>query len=194
MSVDDNAFMAMRALENGAFLYIKKPATIEILRCLWQHVLREKTRMIRERDMVVAANNNNNNNGHVNRGIEIVHNNNREENPDYYNVGRVSGHVMKSNKGKCKKKIRGMREGADDDDEGDSDNYRGTMENNNVKRKMCTEWTQELHAKFMNAVEQLGEGSMFFSCINCSYNLLTFLYIFNFFFFFTFNIYNLIFI
>lgn len=183
MSVDDNAFMAMRALENGAFLYIKKPATIEILRCLWQHVLREKTRMIRERDMVVAANNNNNNNGHVNRGIEIVHNNNREENPDYYNVGRVSGHVMKSNKGKCKKKIRGMREGADDDDEGDSDNYRGTMENNNVKRKMCTEWTQELHAKFMNAVEQLGEGSMFFSCINCSYNLLTFLYIFFFFFF-----------
>lgn len=28
-----------------------------------------------------------------------------------------------------------------------------------LKKKTCTEWTEELHAKFMDAVRQLGEGS-----------------------------------
>ncbi|CAA2961827.1 two-component response regulator ARR14-like [Olea europaea subsp. europaea] len=33
--------------------------------------------------------------------------------------------------------------------------------NNIVKRKVCTEWTQDLHVKFMDAVVQLGEGRCF---------------------------------
>ncbi|XP_057793283.1 two-component response regulator ARR10-like [Salvia miltiorrhiza] len=97
---DDNAFVAMRALENGAFLCIKKPPPMEFLRSLWQHVMREK--------------------------------------------------------GKFKTRSRGRYD--DYDGEYDSDNNI-MSQNGNVRRKMCTEWTQELHAKFMNAVEQLGEGS-----------------------------------
>lgn len=108
VSVEDNAFMAMRALESGAFLYIKKPATMEILRYLWQLVMREKTRMIRERELFAAAG--------INLVGEIMKNEEEEEEEEY----------------SC-----------------DSD----------VRKKMCTEWTHELHAKFMNAVEILGEGS-----------------------------------
>ncbi|KAK6153565.1 hypothetical protein DH2020_013204 [Rehmannia glutinosa] len=152
MSSDDNTHMAMRALENGAFLYIKKPATMEMMRCLWQHVLREKTRIIRERDMLVAANN------HGARGIEFrdVINHHRED----QNPSNLESMIMMKNKGKSKKKVRGRNE--DDDEEYDSENHRYTINNSsNVKRKMCTEWTHELHAKFMNAVEQLGEGRCF---------------------------------
>lgn len=29
------------------------------------------------------------------------------------------------------------------------------------KKKVCTEWTKELHKKFMDAVNQLGEGSTY---------------------------------
>ncbi|KAH6757794.1 hypothetical protein C2S52_023284, partial [Perilla frutescens var. hirtella] len=131
MSGDENAFVAMRALEDGAFLYIKKPPPMEFLRCLWQHVVREKTRMIRERELFVASNN-----LRSVRGIEF----------------------REANKGKHKSKSRGRH--GDYDEEHDSDtpimNHKG-----NVRRKMCTEWTQELHAKFMNAIEQLGEGRCF---------------------------------
>lgn len=34
-----------------------------------------------------------------------------------------------------------------------------------VKRKNCTEWTEALHAKFMEAVQLLGEGSKFTSLL-----------------------------
>ncbi|KAG8363696.1 hypothetical protein BUALT_Bualt19G0049300 [Buddleja alternifolia] len=41
--VDDNDVMlTMRALENGALLCINKPVTVEIVKYIWQHVLREK--------------------------------------------------------------------------------------------------------------------------------------------------------
>ena len=36
----------------------------------------------------------------------------------------------------------------------------------NVKRKMCTEWTKELHEKFEEAIYQLGDGSKIFSNTN----------------------------
>ncbi|KAH6821143.1 hypothetical protein C2S53_019658 [Perilla frutescens var. hirtella] len=124
MSEDDNAIVAMRALENGAFLCIKKPPPTEFLRCLWQHVVREKTRMIREREMFVASN----------------------------NIG--------PNKGKYKHKSRGRHGDYYDEDGYDSDNN-VMSQNINVRRKMCTEWTQELHAKFMDAVTCLGEGRCF---------------------------------
>ncbi|XP_073158886.1 two-component response regulator ORR26-like isoform X2 [Henckelia pumila] len=48
MSYDDDTMVAMRALESGALLSIKKPATMEVLRSLWQHVLREKARFMKQ--------------------------------------------------------------------------------------------------------------------------------------------------
>ncbi|KAL0354473.1 UNVERIFIED_CONTAM: Two-component response regulator ORR26 [Sesamum radiatum] len=146
MSVDDNVFMAMRAIENGAFLFIKKPMSMDVLSGLWQHVIRDKTRAMRERERsCVAANYNV-------RGIEfrdVAPHQDPEENPNH-----MYG-VMMNDKGKGKKKInlRG------DYDEYDVDNH--MIMNNKVKRKVCTEWTQDLHEKFMEAVEQLGEGRCF---------------------------------
>ncbi|KAL6539243.1 hypothetical protein OROGR_011892 [Orobanche gracilis] len=159
MSNDDNTYMAMRALESGAFLYIKKPATMEMLKCLWQHVLWEKTRMIRERDILVASNNNLGSKG----GVEYINqhhsHSHREENPN-----NLESMIMMKNNGKSKKNV--VRGGRDVDGEEEIHRYanihRATNYNSsNVKRKMCTEWTQELHGKFMNAVEELGEGRCF---------------------------------
>ncbi|KAK4395065.1 Two-component response regulator ORR26 [Sesamum angolense] len=145
MSVDDNVFMAMRAIENGAFLLIKKPTSMEVLSGLWQHVIRENTRAMRERERsCVAASYNV-------QGIEFreVAHPDSEENPNH-----MYG-VMMNDKGKGKKKIniRGNY------DEYDVDNH--IIMNNKVKRKVCTEWTQDLHEKFMEAIEQLGEGRCF---------------------------------
>ncbi|GER45043.1 two-component response regulator ARR2 [Striga asiatica] len=126
MANDDNTHMAMRALEFGAFLYVKKPLTMEILKCLWQHVLREKTSMIRERNILQNPNNS-----------ELM--------------------MMNKNKGKSKKSTINR----DNIEEFEYEHLNRATNNNNVKGKMCTEWTQELHAKFMAVVDELGEGKCF---------------------------------
>ncbi|KAL3618206.1 hypothetical protein CASFOL_038527 [Castilleja foliolosa] len=133
-SSDDNPYMAMRALESGAFLYVKKPITMDMLKCLWQHVVREKIKVIRERENLVAPNN---------HGPRVDH----QETP--------SNLESMMNNEKSKKKNRGS--GGDTEEYG----YANNRANNNVKRKMCTEWTQELHEKFLDAVEELGEGRCF---------------------------------
>ncbi|XP_075489810.1 two-component response regulator ORR26-like [Primulina tabacum] len=92
MSYNDDTLVAMRALESGALLFIKKPAAMEVLRSLWQHVFREKACVMKRRE----------------RLQEIT---------------------------ETEKKFKGRRE--------------------------CTDWTPELHAKFMNAVQLLGEGRCF---------------------------------
>ncbi|KAL0380568.1 UNVERIFIED_CONTAM: Two-component response regulator ORR26 [Sesamum angustifolium] len=131
MSADDNTFMAMRALENGAFLYIKKPATMEMLRCLWQHVLREKTRMIRERDILAGANH-----GHGPRGLDVkgvTINNRTVENPNDI----VEGLFGMRNKGKAKKKYRGIRIGVDEDEEYDQSQDHMMMAGTIMSRERC---------------------------------------------------------
>ncbi|XP_073024715.1 uncharacterized protein [Primulina eburnea] len=140
--------MAMRALENGAFLFIKKPATLEILRCLWQYVLKDKTRMLREKERFPEAAATGN---YSTRGMEIF-------NGEDYNGHNYNDSDMMNNKGKLgKKKLLGHKGSWRQDDY--SQNH--MFENNKVRRKVCTEWTQELHAKFMDAVRQLGEGRCF---------------------------------
>ncbi|KAL6493249.1 hypothetical protein OROGR_033008 [Orobanche gracilis] len=42
MSNDDDAMTTVRALEQGAFLCIKKPVKMQIMEHLWEHVVREK--------------------------------------------------------------------------------------------------------------------------------------------------------
>ncbi|KAL6585194.1 hypothetical protein OROMI_004483 [Orobanche minor] len=136
-SFDENMLMAMRALESGAFLYLRKPATKEMLKCLWQHVAWEKIRMAkerereRERESLLAAGYNNSV-----RAFEF------SENPN----------MMDEKMDKLKKNnynIVGRKE----------DYESGNI--NHIKRKVCTEWTRELHQKFMDAVQQLGEGRCF---------------------------------
>ncbi|GFQ00766.1 two-component response regulator arr2 [Phtheirospermum japonicum] len=47
MSNDDDASTTMRALEQGAFLCIKKPITMQIVEYLWEHVVRENANALK---------------------------------------------------------------------------------------------------------------------------------------------------
>lgn len=146
MAGDDNTFTAMRAIENGAFLYLRKPATREVLRSIWQHVAREKTRLMRERERMMMPNYNA-------RGVEF-----RE--PIHHADAQNPNHMYGNNVLVVKDKGKGKKvydRPVHVEDDYDPDNH-GTG-SSKVKRKVCTEWTQELHEKFMDAVEQLGEGS-----------------------------------
>ncbi|XP_022868111.1 two-component response regulator ARR2-like [Olea europaea var. sylvestris] len=136
MSVEDNAFLAMEALAIGALLCIEKPVTLEMLKYLWQHVAREKKGIYKEKERRMGTIEENNNM----RGIEF-----RGEIEDEHNI--IGSGNMKDKIHEGKKKIS-------------EPEYQ--IINNKVKRKLVhTEWTQELHGKFMDAVGQLGEGMCF---------------------------------
>ncbi|KAL2516425.1 two-component response regulator ARR2-like [Forsythia ovata] len=139
MSIDDDAFLAMGALKKGALLFIKKPVTMDMLKCIWQHVVREKMRIQKENDRIMgmAATN-----IHSMNGIEF------------------RGEVEEENNNNCKgkKKKRGPKSliGVDEECE-----FEHQIINKKYKRKECIQWTQLLHGKFMDAVGQLGEGRCF---------------------------------
>ncbi|KAH6794311.1 hypothetical protein C2S52_004788 [Perilla frutescens var. hirtella] len=89
------------------------------------------------------------------RGVEfrqVAHQRGENPNPNL--------NIMMKNKGKYKQKSRGRHSDYYDEDGYDSDNNL-MSQNGNVKRKMCTEWTQELHVTFMDAVMSVGEGRCF---------------------------------
>ncbi|KAL7126232.1 hypothetical protein ABFS83_14G172100 [Erythranthe nasuta] len=52
MSNDDDPVIITRAIEQGAFLCIKKPVTMQIAGYLWQHVLSEKVSRLKENERV----------------------------------------------------------------------------------------------------------------------------------------------
>lgn len=119
--MDDNISLAMRAIEKGAFLFIKKPLTLEMLSYIWQHVVQES------------------------KGKYV-----NSQGAGFWGMAHCSDRNPNVNIGEDDK---GKRV-----DEGLDSAY-NVMSHDRVKRKVCTEWTQELHEKFMHAVERLGEGS-----------------------------------
>ncbi|KAI3448812.1 hypothetical protein Pfo_005477 [Paulownia fortunei] len=129
MTDDDDAITTMRALEQGAFLCIKKPVTMQIMGYLWQHVLREKVRRLKQKKPIREVIEHN-----------TLHKEFREE--DLMEGNQNDNHNAEG-KHKSKKKLNS-----------------GTSQNDNAmfKKKVWTEWTEELHEKFMDAVTQLGEG------------------------------------
>ncbi|XP_051135467.1 two-component response regulator ARR2-like [Andrographis paniculata] len=127
MSSDENILVAMRAVEMGATQFIPKPVKIDAIKALWQHVLKAKNRMVRERERIMMG-------------------------PSIGAQGIQVPIPNEGDKGKGKKKIRGRKEDGFDSDH---------MNSGRVRRKVCTEWTQELHEKFMASVRQLGEGRCF---------------------------------
>ncbi|CAA2968934.1 two-component response regulator ARR14-like [Olea europaea subsp. europaea] len=119
-----NDMMARSALEEGAFLVLKKPITMENVMYLWQHVWREKTWKIKEKEQLqetVAYNT-------MSYGFAA------EEEIPMENVMSDVNDVVE-NGDQSRKKAR--------------------------TRKVWTEWTQELHNKFVDAAIQLGEGKCY---------------------------------
>ncbi|XP_042049703.1 two-component response regulator ARR14-like [Salvia splendens] len=139
MSNDDNPRMAVSVIENGAFLYIKRPANPELLRYLWKHVARESMRVMRERERLIAA-------SYITPpcGTEF-----REmENPN---------NLFNMDKGKRKRNDSYNEKYVENEHNFDN----SMMSQGNVKRKMCTHWTKELHEKFEEVCYQLGDGSIY---------------------------------
>ncbi|KAL0453926.1 UNVERIFIED_CONTAM: Two-component response regulator ORR21 [Sesamum latifolium] len=140
MSAKANATLVKCAIEDGAFLFMEKPIVAEELKYLWQHVLREKARRNQEKRFGEGSTDNHN--------YQFRRQNVEEENT---NDSMGMNQYLSKNKVTCQK---GRVEHID------------FSSNNNIpkqceKPKMCTEWTPELHDKFLAAVTQLGDGKCF---------------------------------
>ncbi|KZV48531.1 hypothetical protein F511_16792 [Dorcoceras hygrometricum] len=144
MSDNPNPTLVKCAIEDGAFMFIQKPATMEVLKYLWQHVLRENTRKSKEsarfREMVSTIESSN---FILNSGQNMIHPSTIEANVNLHEFG--SRNVVHRNG------LEGFMFGPEDENL----EYRGK------KPKICTEWTQELHEKFVEVVKELGDGRCF---------------------------------
>lgn len=142
MSGDVNPVLAKCAIEDGAFLFIEKPATPDLLRYLWQYTYREKLRKYKEEcfrpEQFITANKINCEAAGTSLGQDIV----KED---------------ISTRKKKKRRAPGIT--IQDTDRSNANN---NCYNNRTKRsRMCTSWTLALHRRFVAAIKELGEGSMF---------------------------------
>ncbi|KAK4734697.1 hypothetical protein R3W88_008958 [Solanum pinnatisectum] len=160
-----NELVAKKILNDGAYLNLKKPFDKEIVSYLWQFVLIEKVRKEKVRD---------GSGKHKNQmKVNMISNNNivgenkefEEKNVSYSkeqnnNIHKARKDVALSGKYTLQRKrgTKGMKQ-----------NNEGERQNNVidkiVRRKDYREWTKDLHATFMQAVRQLGEGCKFTSLI-----------------------------
>ncbi|PIN15970.1 hypothetical protein CDL12_11387 [Handroanthus impetiginosus] len=140
MSANANATLVKCAIEDGAFLFMEKPISVEELKYLWQHVLRGKTRKSKEKGRSGEASSEN-------------------HNQNYHQLGRKTSEDDNStNEVTMNQYISTCQKGQDRPIGINSDN---TIEERCMRPKMCTEWTPELHERFMDAVRQLGDGRCF---------------------------------
>ncbi|KAK2971626.1 hypothetical protein RJ640_026404 [Escallonia rubra] len=148
MSANVDGRMISRAIESGAFRMMEKPVTEEALKYLWQHVMREK--MMRK--------NNKFGDGDARLAemstMDENHKLNDQSKGKQLEDDKGSEANNKSNDGASTKKLRCRKSSKKDEKSRSTNNGKGGR----VKWKACTEWTDELHSKFMVAVRQLGEG------------------------------------
>ncbi|KAK3014247.1 hypothetical protein RJ639_009221 [Escallonia herrerae] len=148
MSANEDDSMVNRAIESGAFRMIEKPVTKGALKYLWQHVMRE--RMMRK-------NNKTGNKGVRHLEISMVGENHKLDDQSkgkQLEEDKRSETNNRDDDGTSTKKLK-SRKYARKSEKGESTNK---TKAGRVRRKVCTEWTDELHSKFMVAVGQLGEG------------------------------------
>ncbi|KAG5536143.1 hypothetical protein RHGRI_023809 [Rhododendron griersonianum] len=146
MSADEDAMLAKIALENGACFFLEKPTGSNVLKSLWQHVIKErlyKEKMYGKKETLHQYEMSNQN------GIRIW--NSEESDLEGKNDTDTSSKKAKDG---GKKKARHIGIGAIADDEA-CESDKGSRKS---AKKFCTEWTDELHRKFMAAVDHLGEG------------------------------------
>ncbi|KAL6520718.1 hypothetical protein OROMI_032278 [Orobanche minor] len=128
------------AIEDGAFLFMQKPTASDELKYLWQHALRETTRRSKE--------NLGGENVEVDKMIESVTMMNRDLSMNKVTSDRKGGREI-------------ISFSSDDNNNNNNDDNVLAGQCTSMKPKMCTEWTRELHEKFMAAVKQLGDGRCF---------------------------------
>ncbi|XP_060171218.1 two-component response regulator ORR26-like [Lycium barbarum] len=137
---EHNALEAMNALDGGAYLYLTKPLHEQIVKYLWQFVLRKKIQREKAREGLEK-------NEEKNMPINLEEERN--------NIRETENDVVSNEKDKLRRKTG--RKSTIEINEGDNQ----SSANKAVRRKVCTEWTADLHAKFIEAVHHLGEGKCF---------------------------------
>ncbi|KAF3632530.1 hypothetical protein FXO38_26108 [Capsicum annuum] len=133
ISDEHDELFAKKARDNGAYLYIKKPFDGGILKYLWQFVLREKMQRVKV--------------GEGPMHVEDIGN----------NIIHEAENDVGSN-GKYKLKRKRGRKNLIETNVGET--QRSNV-NKAVRQKVCIEWTDYLHGKFMKAARQLGEGNCY---------------------------------
>lgn len=125
----DDEVAATKVVEQGALLCVTKSMIMGILGCLWQFQLHKKTNKITQ---------------HPTQEKELIRKYVVENNPNIYNPYSEENpkSMMSSNSGPSEHGREGL------------EYKRATL-----KRKGWTEWTCELHGRFMAAAKQLGQGS-----------------------------------
>ncbi|KAL6523409.1 hypothetical protein OROGR_017012 [Orobanche gracilis] len=131
------------AIEDGAFLFMQKPTASDELKYLWQHALRETTRRSKEKGKPCGEKSGRED-VEVDKMIESV----------------TMNRDLLMNKVNDRRGRREIISFSSDDNNNDDDNV-PAGQCTSMKPKMCTEWTRELHEKFMAAVKQLGDGRCF---------------------------------
>lgn len=132
MSEQEDDTLLLEAIKNGAFMVVKRPLTIEAMRHIRQDVIRErmhKYEIRKKKNMIL----------NTAKQEFAIHENKSFSNKYYESRKQVSRINFDNNQVyKCS----------------ENDVDFGSM-----RKKICVEWTDELHEKFLNAVSQLGEGS-----------------------------------
>ncbi|KAL4578930.1 hypothetical protein LXL04_015062 [Taraxacum kok-saghyz] len=128
---DDDAFL-IEALMGGAFLVLKRPLTIDAVRHMRQDIIRER--------MHKHVENSKNKNMILKAKTQAV------TTPENSNKRKERNEPMKQ-------VSRPNYQSSQDDDDDDDDH--------STKKKLCIEWTRELHQKFLDAISELGEGRCF---------------------------------
>lgn len=138
---------------------LKKPVSIEFVKYhLWQHVLKHRIKITTNGAKIINNAERTGKNGSMS---EESFSSSSDDDDDQNGLN-----IKIKNKNKNRKGKKRYRDGSEM-------NSKDTKSSGYVKKKACTEWTCELHAKFMDAVTKLGEGSM--SVLSSSYNLINYL-------------------
>ncbi|XP_059295419.1 two-component response regulator ORR26-like [Lycium ferocissimum] len=161
---EHNPLLAKKAFDTGAYLYLEKPLHEEIVKHLWQFVLREKIQKKKWREGLEENGVQVNVIGHAD---DIANNNivgdeeqageknvpNTEEHRN--NIHEAENNVVSN--GKYKSTRKKGRKSTKETNEGESQ----SSANKAAVEKVFAEWTIDLHTKFMKVVQQIGEGSCY---------------------------------
>ncbi|WMV20722.1 hypothetical protein MTR67_014107 [Solanum verrucosum] len=155
---ESNEVVAKKTLNDGAYFYLKKPFDKKIVSYLWQFVLGEKVRKEKAREgsgkhkdhmkvKMISTNN-----------IVGENKESEEKNVSYSKAQNNNIHEARKDVALSGKYTLQRKRGT----KGMKQNSEGERQNNVidkvVRRKDYREWTEDLHATFMQAVRQLGEG------------------------------------
>lgn len=157
MSNNANATLVKSAIEDGAFLFMERSTAAQELKYIWQHLLREKTRRNNKGKAPMsfeasALTSSQNGQAFLSSLGSVQYDNLGMNVNQFMSSSMNNDNVIRFGRGRSAEPAVYTNYADDININAASDAF--------MRPKMCTEWTPELHEKFMDAVRQLGEGSM----------------------------------